>query len=53
MAEENFEDFFLIKMEKFLLNHDIKDKSIYDFFYDLEIIDTTIIIGVKENILLK
>lgn len=51
--EENFEEFFLIKMEEFLLNRDIKDKSIYDFFYDLEIIDTTIITGDKENILLN
>ena len=51
--QSDFYKFFIKKTEEVLLNLDIKDKSIYDFYYDLETIESTIIIGDKENVLLN
>jgi antitoxin component YwqK of YwqJK toxin-antitoxin module len=51
--QSDFYKFFIKKIEKFLLSLDIKNKSIYDFYYDIETIETTIIIEDKENILLN
>ena len=51
--QSDFYKFFIKKIEKFLLSLDMKNKSIYDFYYDIETIETTIIIEDKENILLN
>ena len=51
--QSDFYKFFIKKIEKILLSLDMKNKSIYDFYYDIETIETTIIIEDKENILLN